>query len=253
MQEVSSQLSNLLNFIFDDLNDLISLLNNKFEFLWINESTFRRILGYDKNDLIGKRALNLIHPDDIIPTKQFRRFLENKGKLELRIKCKDGTYKWFEIRGYYFKSQDSTYKMFFISKEISDRREIKKKLIQSEVKYRQLFEHIPFIILILDENGIIVDVNRKLEDYGYHTEDLLGQGFQELINIIPKEFIGLLIRKFVEILDKSKIKPFDVQFYDSERKLIWFTLYAHKVKVGQKTLIQVILQDINERKLAEIK
>ena len=253
MQEISAQLSNILNFIFEGANDLISLLNNKFEFLWINESTFKRMLGYKKDDLIGKNSLNLIHPDDIISLKQFKNLIENKGKVELRFRRKDGTYKWFEVRGYYFKSQDSTYKMFILSKDISDRREIKKRLIQSEVKYRQLFEHIPFIILILDENGIIVDINRKLEDYGYFKEEILGQSFQELINIIPKEYRALLIRKFAELLEKSEIEPIDVQLYNSEKNLIWFTIYAHKVKIEQEILIQVILQDINNRKLAEIK
>jgi len=253
MQEISAQLSNILNFIFEGANDLISLLNNKFEFLWINESTFKRMLGYKKDDLIGKNSLNLIHPDDIISLKQFKNLIENKGKLELRFRRKDGTYKWFEVRGYYYKSQDSTYKMFFLSKDISDKREIKKKLIQSEVKYRQLFEYIPFTILIIDSDGIIVDINRKLEDYGYHKEEILGQSFRELINIVPKKYTSILNRKFTELFEKSETKPFDIQLYDTEKNLIWNTVYAHTVKIEQETFIQVILQDINERKIAESK
>ncbi|MFX1276605.1 MAG: PAS domain S-box protein [Promethearchaeota archaeon] len=242
-----------MNFIFEGANDLISLLNNKFEFLWINESTFKRMLGYEKDDLIGKNSLDLMHPDDVITSKQFRNVLENKGKLELRFRRKDGTYKWFEVRGYYFKSQDSTYKMFILSKDISDRREIKKKLIQSEVKYRQLFEYIPFIVLILDKNGIIMDINRKLLDYGYSREEILGESFQELIDKIPKEYITLLNRKFVELKEKSEIEPIDIQLINSEKNLIWFTIYAHNVKIEQETFIQVIMLDINDRKLAEQK
>jgi PAS domain S-box-containing protein len=245
------QLYNILNFIFEGSNELITLLNNKFEFLWINESTYKRILGYDKDDLIGKNSFDLMHPDDIITPQQFIDTFDRKGKVELRFRLKDGTYKWFEVRGYYYESQDSTYKMFFLSKDISDKREIKKQLIQSEVKYRQLFEHIPFIIIILDENGIIVDINRKLEDYGYSREEVLGQSFRELIDIIPKEYNSLLNRKFIELFEKSEIEPIDIQFIDSENNLIWNTIYAHTVMIENKTFIQVILQDINERKIAE--
>ncbi|MFW9898072.1 MAG: PAS domain-containing protein [Candidatus Thorarchaeota archaeon] len=247
------QLYNILNFIFEGSNELITLLNNKFDFLWINESTYKRILGYTKDDLIGKNSFDLMHPDDIITPQQFRDLFDRKGKVELRFRLKDGTYKWFEVRGYYYKSQDSTYKMFFLSKDISDKKEIKKKLIQSEVKYRQLFEYIPFIVIILDENGIIVDINRKLEDYGYLREEILGQNFRELINIVPKEYKSLLNRKFVELFEKSEIEPIDIQLYDSKRNLIWNTIYAHTVKIDQETFIQVILQDINERKIAESK
>ena len=248
-----TQLYNILNFIFEGSNELITLLDNKFEFLWINESTYKRILGYTKDDLIGKNTFDIMHPDDIITPKQFRDIFDRKEKVELRFRLKDGTYKWFEVRGYYYKSADSSYRMFFLSKDISDKREIKKKLIQSEVKYRQLFEYIPFIIIIIDSNGIIVDINRKLEDYGYNKEEILGQSFRELINIVPKEYTSILNRKFTELLEKSEIKPYDIQLYDSEKNLIWNTVYAHTVKIEQETFVQVILHDINERKIAESK
>ncbi len=59
--------------------------------------------------------------------------------------------------------------------------------------------------------------------------------------------------KFVELLEKSEIEPIDLQLYDSEKNLIWNTIYAHTVMIENKTFIQVILQDINDRKLSEKK
>ena len=240
------QLMSILNFIFEGSDDLITLLNTDFEYIWINSENYNRKLGYDKDDLIGKSLLEFMHPDDKLTPKQLKQIFDKNKKLDTRVRLKDGTYKWFEVRGYYFKSKDSTYKMFLISHDISDKKEI-------EVRYHQLFEHNPFIVIILDENGIIIAINRKLEDYGYQREEIIGKSFRELIDIIPKEYSSLLNMKFVELFKKLEIEPIDIQFIDSEKNLIWNTIYAHTVKIENKIFFQIILQDINDRKLAEQK
>ena len=57
--------------ITENANDLIALINPikssvpKFEFEYINEAAFHKILGYLSEDLIGRRAGEIVHPADL--------------------------------------------------------------------------------------------------------------------------------------------------------------------------------------------
>ncbi|MCK4370955.1 MAG: PAS domain S-box protein, partial [Candidatus Lokiarchaeota archaeon] len=48
--------------ILDNSNDLIAILNKDFEHEYINERAYLNILGYSKEDIIGKRVRDFTHP-----------------------------------------------------------------------------------------------------------------------------------------------------------------------------------------------
>ena len=51
--------------ITENVNDMIFILNEKFEFEYINEDIFKKLMCYTKEDLIGKPSVENIHPGDI--------------------------------------------------------------------------------------------------------------------------------------------------------------------------------------------
>ncbi|MFX1343548.1 MAG: PAS domain S-box protein [Promethearchaeota archaeon] len=51
--------------IMSNSNDLISILNEQFEHILINESAYYAILGYKKEGIIGKRLREFVHPEQI--------------------------------------------------------------------------------------------------------------------------------------------------------------------------------------------
>ncbi|MFX1237303.1 MAG: PAS domain S-box protein, partial [Promethearchaeota archaeon] len=89
--------------ISENANDLISVLNNKYEYEYINEQAYVNILGYSENDLIGKNAWLNVHPEDREEFLKSRDLSENgfiarngSDKEVLRIKHKQGHYVWIE-------------------------------------------------------------------------------------------------------------------------------------------------------------
>ena len=72
-----------------------------------SETRYKLKLGYTKDDLIGKSALEFMHPDDIKTViKNRNKGLETgkaKGSL-IRIKKKGGGWLWFETRSSIFSS-----------------------------------------------------------------------------------------------------------------------------------------------------
>ena len=82
--------------IADNTQDLIAILNQKFVHEFINENAYLNVLGYLKEDVIGKRPRDFYHPDDIKRiTKILKKgFLSNEITEEFRIRHKNGHYIW---------------------------------------------------------------------------------------------------------------------------------------------------------------
>ncbi len=149
--------------ITENANDIILVLNQKLECEYINEQVSIKIWGYNKDDLINKSVLKLIHPDDLnIAVKSLRKgFKMGEGEAILRIKKKDGGFAWFEIRGKGFNNEHGIRKALLISRDITER-----KLV--EENYRQIFENSPLGIILMDQHGIIINCNSACEKFiGY--------------------------------------------------------------------------------------
>ena len=67
-------------------------------FLRLNPA-WERTLGYTREELMAKRFLEFVHPDDLDRTQEAVSTLASQQKVssfENRYRCKDGTYRWLE-------------------------------------------------------------------------------------------------------------------------------------------------------------
>ncbi|HLI33307.1 MAG TPA: diguanylate cyclase [Solirubrobacteraceae bacterium] len=74
--------------------------NNLAELISIDES-FTAILGWEPEEVVGKRSLELIHPDDRdLAVENWIEMISRPGparRLRQRLRRKDGTWVWFEV------------------------------------------------------------------------------------------------------------------------------------------------------------
>jgi len=128
--------------IFNNANDLIAILNDKFEHEFINQHAYLKVLGYSEDEIIGKRPRDLTHPDDIKRAANAikRGLLKGETKDEFRIKHKDGHFVWLETIGKFFKDKDGNIKAIFISRDITDRKKMESKLKDQNVELKKLNE-----------------------------------------------------------------------------------------------------------------
>jgi PAS domain S-box-containing protein len=78
--------------------ELLCIANTDGYFLRLNPA-WERGLGYSREELMAKRFLDFVHPDDLDRTQQAISTLESQQKVihfENRYRCKDGTYRWLE-------------------------------------------------------------------------------------------------------------------------------------------------------------
>ncbi|MBD3197137.1 MAG: PAS domain S-box protein [Candidatus Lokiarchaeota archaeon] len=241
--------------IFENANDLIAILDKNFEHEYINRH-YEEILGYNKNELLGKPPAIYVYPEDLKIARRTTLEGVKKGeaKSELRYRAKNGEVLWFELKGKFFKTSNGEQKSLIISRDISERKETEATLKESEKKYRSLFKNIPegfaFHKLIYDENHspidyIFLEINATFEKItGLKKKNLIGKRITEVLPGIeedPTDWIGTYGN--VSFTGES------IRFESFSQPLQrWYNVLAYSPK---EEYFVTLFRDITEKKVAE--
>ncbi|MFX1476549.1 MAG: PAS domain S-box protein [Promethearchaeota archaeon] len=241
--------------ITENANDLIIVQNDKFEYEYINEPVFIKILGYSNDDLIGKINLHLIHPDDLKKTilASSRILRKGKGIHRVRIRAKNGDFKWLEVTANNFINHKGEKRVLSILRDVTDQFEVAEKLKESEEKFRTITDQSFMGIAILQDN-VFKYVNQQYSNiFGYSKE--------EFINFKPSEILNLIHpddRPFVEEQAKKKqqglkgtIKNYQVRAIRKTGEIIWIENYSKTIQYGGTSAILITIMDITKQKKVE--
>ncbi|MFX1277966.1 MAG: PAS domain S-box protein [Promethearchaeota archaeon] len=232
----------------------ILLINMRGDIVDCNLST-EKLLGFNKNELIGKRFQEAV----FIPKQHISLTMEDfntllKGKKieskEVQLYTKSRDLKWVSY-------QAST---FFIEKEmiiqlsiqdIEARKNAEKELIDSEEKYHNLFETSPNIIILADPRGTIVECNSAVETIsGYSQDEFIGKNFIEL-EIYQEGGLKTLSEGFMDLFGDSKLEYVDLPINHKDHRTIWIRIIASLITLRGQNFILVIIHDITTQKIAE--
>ena len=219
-----------------------------------------KITGYKEEDFISGRINwdQLIHPEDLKEinkkVKRFHKSSDETDKREYRIISKNGKIRW--LYEYNQKVYDNTLKKEGVRGIIIDNTKYKKAeqlIIESEEKYRKLFNNAPFAIVLFDTDGFILDCNDSTSKItGYYKDELVGNNFKEF------EFYANIETAMVELFEKA-IKDGEVPairkvlIYKKDKSQFWGRTYIDFIHLGDETYIQAIIQDVTEQWIAEEK
>ncbi|MHB8581242.1 MAG: PAS domain-containing sensor histidine kinase [Ignavibacteriaceae bacterium] len=153
----------------------ISLLDFEGKFLY--QANFAKLIyGYEPEELIGKSAFELVHPDFLdTARKTFSDLLNSPGNsmsLELKIKHKDNSWRWIEI------VVTNLFNEPFVKAVVANYRDItdRKKAVDQLQKVSTAVQQSADSIFITNREGIIEFVNKAFEDVtGYSKEEAIGK------------------------------------------------------------------------------
>ncbi|MFW6304478.1 MAG: PAS domain S-box protein [Candidatus Saliniplasma sp.] len=122
--------------------DMISLLDLEFNPIFVNYA-HKRVLGYNKEDLLSEPALELFHPEDKERVKEvWSKVIEEKEDRERivgRFEAKEGGYIWLETHLKTLTNEDGEIVFILcISRDISDKIEVEKRLKSNKEKVEKL-------------------------------------------------------------------------------------------------------------------
>jgi PAS domain S-box-containing protein len=132
--------------------------------------------------------------------------------------------------------------------DITEMVEAENKLIESEAKYRFIFEHSPFSILLIDTKGVILDCNPSTETIlGYSKDELIGKKYFDL-PMIPPKYKQMLIRRLKNILKGNTPPNLELELSKKDGTLFYASIQSILIEIGSKKFIEVIGFDISSIK-----
>ncbi|SRR5579884_1216131 len=91
----------LFRVLIEQSSDVIMLINAQERVTYVSPS-ITKIMGYRPDDIFGDHVLHNVHPDDLALVQEALRALQQAAgrrvSAEYRLRCKDGTWRWFEAR-----------------------------------------------------------------------------------------------------------------------------------------------------------
>lgn len=238
--------------IIDVSSEWIWEINIEKKYVYVSPKVYD-ILGYMPEELIGKKTSEILYKGKISELESFNDLMNFRKAIigfEHRYYHKSGRIVYIDTNAI------PVYDHFnhFIGyrgadKDISGRKLIEEKLIESEEKYRTLTEYLPVGIYKTDLSGKIIYANQTIcKMLGYANSDELKKVNAEDTFLNPATRVN-----FVEQLNKSN-KPivYESQLLTKHGNIIWVreTSSGMRNDVGEIVYVQGILEDITSEKKA---
>jgi PAS domain S-box-containing protein len=206
--------------------------------------SFERILGIDRDSIIGKLSRDAYGTDEP-PYLHIYTRVARTGIPESFETYFPPLDKHFRISVYSpRKNQFAT-----IFEDITERKQVEEALRQSEEKFRNLLENLNEVFYILDENATITYVSRNIESIGgYPASEVIGRPYLDLVH--PDDRAGRLLQ-FRSILSGSN-GPTEYRFLKADGGSVWVKTAARPIlRDGRVVGIQGMLTDITGLKTME--
>lgn len=222
---------------------------------------WKQMLGFAEADHLGKDQesfMSRLHPEDWPRVQAARKAHFEKRvpyQVELRLCMKNGVYRWFLTRGEAdWNEQGEAVRMTGTISDISDRKMAEQALLDSEQRFRAVFEQAAVGVAVMDTTtGRFLSVNQRICEINHRThEEMLRMTFQDVT--CPED-----LPKSLALMDD--LKAGRVRSYNLEKRnvlpdgtLSWVNLTVSPMwQPGEPPLRHMtVVEDINERKQAEL-
>ncbi|MCX6255306.1 MAG: PAS domain S-box protein [Bacteroidia bacterium] len=185
-----------LKILFDYAPDAYYLNDLKGNFIDGNIAA-EKLLGYNRNELIGKNFLKLKLLSLGQLPKATKQLIKNSlgqasGPDEFVLNRRDGSKVTVEIITHPVKIKDHTL-VLGIARDVTERKRVKEALRVSEERYRELFLNNPVPTYIFDtETLAFIEVNdATVESYGYSREEFASMTLKDIR--VPEDIPDLLV------------------------------------------------------------
>ena len=241
--------------LIQNSSDIITILKEDGTISYESPSV-KRLLGYAPNELVGRNAFELVHPDDLSKVRgAFAKVIRNPNFLlstQFRFRHKDGSWRVLEATGSNQLQNAMVSGIVVNSRDVTKRTQAEELLRESEERFRRIFNDGPLGMIIADPDFKILKANRAVcEMLGYAEADLPGHNIKEITHLQDRETgINLLIQLLhgevpLYQLEKRYIKK------DGETLWVNLTVTAIRGQKGEVLYALGMVENISRRKLAE--
>ncbi len=223
--------------------------------VFVNKECLRLVRAATREELIGKNVIQFVHPDyQQFVINRMEEVANHKGVLPLieeKFIRLDGSDVDVEVIAIPIRLKN-TPAVQLIIRDITERKQTKELLLETEGKYKQFYESIMDAVVSLDMSGKIISANGAFQNMlGYSLDELSNINFQNLtpekwlkqeINIYTSQ---LLKRGYSDLYEKEYIRK------DGSICPVEIRSFLLKDENNQPTNMWAIVRDITDRKVVE--
>jgi len=145
--------------------------------------SFRDVLGWTPDDVLGRNIMELAHPEaEPIAEQELRRF-QREGEVApvvARARHRDGSWRWIESSST-AATQDGETRLILVCRDVSERRRVEEAMRDSERRFGMLAERSGAFIAELGPDARILYLSPNVERiFGIRPEEMVGHTLYEL-------------------------------------------------------------------------
>ena len=211
---------------------------------------FAERFGYKPEELIGKTSKILTHPEDLDRLRRFFKDVVNgeTKRGEFRFITRDGEVLWFEVVEWPVFKENKAVEVEGISRDITKRKKIERRLKESEERFKTLAEMAPFAIIVY-QDSVIKYINSTAEKLlGYSRDEIVGKTFWKIIH---PDFYDVVKQKAEARLRGEYVEPYELKIVTKSGVEKWVYVTGSSVIWDGKKAAIVSLVDITRLKELE--
>ncbi|SDW75087.1 PAS domain S-box-containing protein [Lutibacter oricola] len=245
----------LYKVLFEQSATGIAHFDAKGNFIQVNKK-YCDIVGYKKSELLDLNFKQITHPDDLEMDAEFTKKVINNElnefTIEKRYIHKNKRIIWIRLYSNVIRNSKGGIKHTISTIiDITQEKEVNEAIIESENKFKGIYEHANIGIAVSNNKGIVTDVNNEfLQLTGYSKEEFLNFHFSD---ISYAEDLEVEIPLFTK-LSKGEIDNYRIvkKIKTKNKDFVWVdaSITAKKNANNQVDSLIVMIVDITEQKKA---
>ncbi|HSP02670.1 MAG TPA: PAS domain S-box protein [Acidimicrobiales bacterium] len=222
-----------LRMLIENSTDMLSRHTPTGTYRYVSPAS-RELLGYEPEELLGRSAYDLFHPDDLAAiSANHGEVLEQPDlrTIVYRIRHRAGHYVWFETTSHAVRDPGSgeIVEIQTSSRDVTRRVETETRLRRSEQQFRLAMEHAPTGMALVGLDGSFLEVNDQLGNVvGRTAAELRALRFQDITH--PDDLDADLA--YVQQLLEGEIDRYSMakRYIHADGRMIWVLLSGSLVR-----------------------
>ncbi len=238
--------------LFENSPQAIVMVDNRDRIISINKG-FEKLFGYSLEETRDRYINDLVVPSDLVEEAEYISGRVLKGEVmykETTRKCSDGSRVHVALLTYPIMANGRQVGVYGIYSDITARKLIEKALLESEERYRILFDYNPEAIFVHDgERGLIANNAGlkllKLENMG----EFIGAPVMDFIHPDFREKVRERMKQVEK--DGKPLPRFELKFIGKDGSHVYAEIKTIPFLFKGRKAVMSLARDISDRKRAE--